>query len=234
MVRLKPGMEVAARACTGYRCIDAGPEANGAKIERIDWVYGRGGLRFRDAHDIVVRDAVLRLRNPQTGSNLPVGIDIRSGSRIRIERVTANGHQMVEQPKRYTNGDGFSTERLASDVTFTDTIANDNSDGGYDLKSTGTRLRSTKAARNGRNYRFWGQGNGETIFSASPRGAHIWAGKTSLWSIDRLVATGGGVLVQAEPGARLTIRSCDLRGWNGDRLIAGATAGVKLGKGCRP
>jgi hypothetical protein len=231
VITVKPETTIT-RTCTGYRCIDAGPEAVNVKIERVDWVYGRAGMRFTGSTGVTVRKSKLRLRTPQTGSNLPVGIDIRSGSRFRIEQVLSSGHNMVPVPGQYTNGDGFSTEREADDVTFRWTSATDNSDGGYDLKSTNTVLDGTGAARNGRNYRLWGSGRATTINSHDPLYAHIWAGKTAVWTIDRLVATGGGVLVQVEPGAQLTILSCDLTLWTGTKLVSGASAGLVLGEGC--
>jgi len=56
----------------------------------------------------------------------------------------------------YYNGDGFATERGVYDVTFENTVARGNADGGYDLKSTSTVLINALAEDNGRNFRLWG------------------------------------------------------------------------------
>jgi serralysin len=57
----------------------------------------------------------------------------------------------------YYNGDGFATERGVYDITFQDTVARGNADGGYDLKSTSTVLANAISEDNGRNFRLWGQ-----------------------------------------------------------------------------
>src|SRR3546814_4060921 len=55
------------------------------------------------------------------------------------------------------NGDGFASERGVYDVRFIDTVARGNTDGGYDLKSSGTVVVRALSEENGRNYRLWGE-----------------------------------------------------------------------------
>jgi hypothetical protein len=43
VITVKPDTTIT-RTCTGYRCIDAGPEAVNVTIERVDWVFGRSVL----------------------------------------------------------------------------------------------------------------------------------------------------------------------------------------------
>src|SRR3546814_2270720 len=57
----------------------------------------------------------------------------------------------------YFNGDGFASERGVYDVRFIDTVARGNTDGGYDLKSSGTVVVRALSEENGRNYRLWGE-----------------------------------------------------------------------------
>jgi hypothetical protein len=53
----------------------------------------------------------------------------------------------------YWNGDGFTTELGTYNILFENTMASNNTDGGYDLKSTGTTL--INAEDNFRNFRVW-------------------------------------------------------------------------------
>src|SRR3546814_19708400 len=57
----------------------------------------------------------------------------------------------------YFNGDGFASERGVYDVRFIDTVARGNTDGGYDLKPSGTVVVRALSEENGRNYRLRGE-----------------------------------------------------------------------------
>lgn len=213
--------------------------ANNVTIERVVAQCGEICVDFRRPSDgLIVRDALLERRG---------GIDTTKGflggvilgnpkgfdgvKNVVIERVIARNFQTTK-PSSYPNADGFGSERLNDNITYRFTTASNNSDGGYDLKSTNTLLDNTRADENYRNYRLWGSGTGTTIYSNSPRGAHIWLGQNANYTINKLVATGGGTLVDVgHSSAVLTIRECDLTGWTGAVKVKGS-ATVTLGKGC--
>ena len=203
---------------------------NGVTIERVEATCTFKCFHFgMTGSAIAVRDAVLKGAGPKAYSN---GAQIEGQAHdVLFERVIASGFTSTE-PAGYTNADGFVTERGTFNITFRHAQALDNTDGGFDLKSTNTLLDYTYAARNRRNYRLWGSGRGTTLVSDSPRDAHVWLAGTADYVIDRLVAKGPGVLVKGEAGAKLEIRSCDLTGWTGTKKVAGGGAAVVLGVGC--
>lgn len=75
---------------------------------------------------------------------------------VVLRRAVMLNNQQLEVDG-YWNADGFSTERDNSAITFEDTFAAGNTDGGYDLKSTSTTLTRAVAADNKRNFRIWGE-----------------------------------------------------------------------------
>lgn len=76
---------------------------------------------------------------------------------VLIRDTSMNNIRTKGGEGNYWNGDGFATERGVHDVRFEDTVANGNTDSGYDLKSSDTVLLRASAEGNGRNYRFWGE-----------------------------------------------------------------------------
>jgi len=210
--------------------------SSGSRFESIDAVVRRGGFRFRgDAHDILIRNVTLRLAAPTPHPELPAGIEIQGTAHdIVIDHVAVRDFRMIPGTVKYLNGDGFSSERGAYRITFLNTSALNNSDGGYDLKSRDTRLDNTVAARNKRNYRFWGTGWGGTVTSVSPQRAHIWLAKNASWRIERLVAksaTAAPIVDGEGPSAKLVIGSCAFSVPRGTRLVTGNVS-VTWGKGC--
>jgi hypothetical protein len=210
--------------------------SSGSRFESIDAVVRRGGFRFRgNAHDILIRNVTLRLAAPTPHPELPAGIEIQGTAHdIVIDHVAARDFRMIPGTVKYLNGDGFSSERGAYRITFLNTSALNNSDGGYDLKSRDTRLANTLAARNKRNYRFWGTGRGSTVTSIAPRQAHIWLAKNASWRIRRLVARSAAPapIVDGEgPSARLIVESCTFAVPRDTRLVTGKVS-VTWGKGC--
>lgn len=73
-----------------------------------------------------------------------------------LRRAVMLNHQQLGGDG-YWNADGFSSERDNYNLTFEDTYAAGNTDGGYDLKSTATTLVRAVAADNKRNFRIWGE-----------------------------------------------------------------------------
>lgn len=123
--------------------------------------YACRGGRFRN----ITAEGVLT-----TGAtDLPVGIALDdTASDFRFERCVMRGFRWQRKPNQYWNGDGFSTERGNRDIHFSGCEAWDNSDGGFDLKSTGTRLDDCTAGRNARNYRLWSNITATRLTSVDP------------------------------------------------------------------
>src|SRR3546814_2568320 len=81
-------------------------------------------------------------------------------SDLTVHNVTLNQvvmENVQSSAGAYFNGDGFASERGVYDVRFIDTVARGNTDGGYDLKSSGTVVVRALSEENGRNYRLWGE-----------------------------------------------------------------------------
>lgn len=212
----------------GYRFLDVfGREASltDSVVERVRATgLIRGFARIRaDSRGVTIRDVDARFRpEPAQRGELPVGIGMEDTAHdILVERTVMRGARMIPVPDRFTNGDGYSTERGNRRITFRRAEAYDSSDGGFDLKSSDTRLEDTTAAGNGRNYRFWGTGVATTIMSRDPRNAHIWLGKGARWRIARLVARSRtqAPIIRIGPGATLQVDSHDVQVPAGTRLV---------------
>lgn len=212
----------------GYRLLDVFTRRAGladATVERVRATGAiRGLARIRaDSRNVVFRDIDVTFRSePALPGELPVGIGIEDRAQdILVERAVVRGARMARIPERYTNGDGYSSERGNQRITFRRAEAYDNSDGGFDLKSTDTRLEDVIAGGNGRNYRFWRTGTATTVTSRDPRNAHIWLGKGARWRIDRLVVRSGTTapVIRISPGAILEIGSHDVKVPAGTRLV---------------
>jgi len=197
----------------------------------------RDGIRLRgDIDGAVIRDFTLRMRDrPQSGGHLPEGIALMAGRNISISDGQISGFRMVPVKDRYTNGDGIAAERSVENLRIARVEANDNSDAGFDLKSSRTRLDALVARRNFRNYRFWHDVDAGTLTSVDPRNAHIWIGKQGKVRIDRLVARSSteAPVFRIEKGGRLEVGRCDLSLPRETPIVAGDRTHVRLGPGCR-
>lgn len=94
----------------------------------------------------------------QYGDNFAVGIechDSANGLRI-VGGYTANCLDQHGDDDKYWNGDGVASERGNSNILIQNHRSRGNSDGGYDLKSEGTRLINCISEDNKRNFRIWG------------------------------------------------------------------------------
>lgn len=212
----------------GYRLLDVFTRRAGLSDATVERVRAtgviRGLARIRaDSRNVVFRDIDVTFRSePAQPGELPVGIGIEDQAQdIVVERAVVRGARMVRIPERYTNGDGYSSERGNQRITFRRAEAYDNSDGGFDLKSTDTRLEDVVAGGNGRNYRFWRTGTASTLTSRDPRNAHIWLGKGARWRVDRLVVRSDtkAPVIRISPGAVLEIGSHDVEVPAGTRLV---------------
>lgn len=118
--------------------------------------FSRTAIRLQYDTNNVVIDNVTADMAGQTGDDLPAGVHLDGTvHNVTLNRVVMENIQSTAGA--YFNGDGFGTERGVYDVRFVDTIARGNSDGGYDLKSSGTLIVRALSEENGRNYRLWGE-----------------------------------------------------------------------------
>lgn len=69
-------------------------------------------------------------------------------------------------PDKYWNADGFCAEQATENITFIDCLSYSNTDGGWDLKTTGIKLINCVGIDNKRNFRFWKDVSFENCLSA--------------------------------------------------------------------
>lgn len=130
----------------------------------------RSFARFRyDSHDGVIEDVSATGTLTTGAHDLPVGIAFGDRAHdFRLERCTMRGFRWQRKPGQYWNGDGFSSERGNHGLVFRQCAAWDNSDGGFDLKSTDTLLDDCVSGRNARNYRLWSDIHATRLTSIDP------------------------------------------------------------------
>ena len=231
-----------ARVRGAYRAVETagGSVLRNIRIEGLTATdLQRDGVRLRGSIDgLSIRNFNLRMRErPQSRPHLPEGIAVATGRNITITDGTISGFRLAAANGRYPNGDGIAAERPVSNLRIERVEANDNADGGFDLKSQDTRLDKLTARRNFRNYRFWGGVTAGTLTSVDPRSAHVWAGRGAVVHIDRLVASSStkAALLKLEGAREVVIDRCELRLPRGTPIVQGnqTTTRVKLGAGCR-
>lgn len=203
----------------------------------------REGIRLRgDVNQVAISNFNIRMRaQQQVSPELPVGIALYEGSNITISDGYIGGFQMVTVPGTYTNGDGIATERPVNSLLIERVTSNDNSDAGFDLKSSNTVLNDTHAERNKRNYRLWATVTAGTIYSGTPlvnaEAAHIWINTGAQVVIDKLVATSttSAPVLYIEPDVKsVTVNSCELDVPLGTKFfIGGKNAVLSFGPGCQ-
>ncbi len=162
----------------GYRVIEnkAAPElagagsvglrVRGAKASNLERSFAR--IRY-DSHDGVIEDVSASGMRTTGATDLPVGIAFDGTAHdFRVERCSMRGFQWQRKARQYWNGDGFSTERGNARILFRQCAAWDNSDGGFDLKSTETLLDDCVSGRNARNFRLWSSIRATRLTSLNP------------------------------------------------------------------
>lgn len=217
----------------------AGP-AHGILLERVDAICRASCATFGRASDgITIRNVTFRRAAPATSAS-EIDAAIRLGGskggvatrNILIDQVIGSGFQTLVT-KGYINGDGVTANRGVVGLTILNSRFDDNADAALDLKSIDTRLDNVAGARNKRTFRFWLDVVAGLLISEDPRWAHVWAGKTAKVTIRKLVAIGGGTLIDTEEGAVVEVLSCDLTRYTGGLLVKGKGR-VALGAGCSP
>ena len=140
------------------------------RAERLERGFLR--LRYQSANGLI-EDVTAICR--ETGGDLYcVGFALDDqANNITYRRVAAHGFREVTRSSgSYWNGDGFTDERGNSAIRYTDCMAADCTDGGFDLKSVDVVLERCIAARNKRNFRLWSSGELTDCESREP----IWRG----------------------------------------------------------
>jgi len=149
----------AAAGCVGLR-------VRGARASDLERSFAR--IRY-DSHDGVIADVSASGMLTTGSKDLPVGIAFADTAHdFRVERCFMRGFRWQRGAKKYWNGDGFSTERGNARFLFRQCSAWDNSDGGFDLKSTETVLDDCVSGRNARNFRLWSSIRATRLISLDP------------------------------------------------------------------
>lgn len=130
--------------------------------------YARAVARLQyDSSDIVLED-VFGDSEAQQYESFSTGVTFDGTAHdIVLRRSVMLNHQQLGG-EGYWNADGFSSERDNHAMLFEDTFAAGNTDGGYDLKSSDTKLLRAVAVDNKRNFRIWGEVSMEACEGRDP------------------------------------------------------------------
>jgi len=109
-------------------------------------------LRY-DTNNVLIEDVSGDSRQID-GSNFATGVQLEGTVHAVVIKDTRMGN-VRDTVNDYWNGDGFATEEDVYDVAFINTYAYNNTDAGYDLKSSKTTLINAVAEGNTRNFRLW-------------------------------------------------------------------------------
>lgn len=192
--------------------------------------FSKGVIRLQyDTHDVVIEN-VHGDSMRQDGDNFAMGIHLGGTVHDVLIDKTVMENATDTVGGRYWNGDGFATEKNVYNVTFRDTVARGNTDGGYDLKSSNTTLIRTVAEDNARNYRIWGDATLIDVVALNP---HLRGGSSSqvqVWVAEGAKVTmKGGLLADSGTNTRVfesygsvSVDGTDIRYAPGSYLKAGS------------
>jgi hypothetical protein len=123
--------------------------------------FSEGVIRLSsDTRNVLIQDVRGDSQGQDAADDFAVGVHLEGTTHdVVLRRVVMENAKSKGTSKDYWQGDGFATEGSTYNITFQDTVARGNTDGGYDLKSDNTTLIRALAEGNGRNYRFWGLDN---------------------------------------------------------------------------
>lgn len=120
--------------------------------------FSKSFARIQHNSNKLLFEDIIADSQKQDGDNFAMGFHYDGTAHdITHRRVTIKNTIQTKSSASYWNGDGFATERGVYNVLFEDTNAMGATDGGYDLKSSKTRLVRAKASDNKRNFRLWGK-----------------------------------------------------------------------------
>ena len=118
--------------------------------------FSKGAIRLQYNTNNVLIEDVFGDSQQQDGDNFAMGVQLKgSVHNVTHRRVTMNNAVQRKDESQYWNADGFVTDWGTYGITYEDTFASGNTDGGYDLKSKDTLLIRAGAADNKRNFRIW-------------------------------------------------------------------------------
>lgn len=109
-------------------------------------------LRY-DTNNVLIEDVSGDSRQID-GANFATGVQLEGTVHAVVIKDARMGN-VRDTVNDYWNGDGFATEENVYDVAFINTYAYNNTDAGYDLKSSKTTLVNAVAEGNTRNFRLW-------------------------------------------------------------------------------
>jgi Ca2+-binding RTX toxin-like protein len=135
--------------------------------------FSRGAIRLQyDSHNVVLEN-IKGDSEFQNGDSWATGVSLEGTVHdVVIRGVTMSNS--FDNSTSYWNGDGFVSERGTYNVIFENTLASNNTDGGYDIKSDHVTLINAVAMGNKRNFRFWG--DNVTMIDCSSRDPHKQGG----------------------------------------------------------
>lgn len=131
--------------------------------------FSKAAIRLQyNTRDVLIED-VTGDSEQQYGDNFATGVQLEGSVHdVMHRRVTMKNAIQQKGKSDYWNGDGFATEENVYNITYEDTYAAGNADGGYDLKSNNTVLRRAAADNNKRNFRIWGSAKMYDVTSINP------------------------------------------------------------------
>ncbi len=145
--------------CVGLRVANAKASGLRRGFARIRYASRDGRMSDISAQGLLTTGA----------SDLPVGIAFDGDARnFLLERCTMRGFRWKRDAGQYWNGDGYSTERGNRGFVFRQCAAWENSDGGFDIKSSETVLDDCVSGHNARNYRLWSDLRATRVTSIEP------------------------------------------------------------------
>lgn len=158
---------------------------SGLTIRDVDVAgFSKNAIRLQyDTNNVLIED-VRADSERQDGDNFAMGVHLEDTVHdVTFRRVTMENATQTAGSGDYWNGDGFASERGTYNLTFEDTVARGNTDGGYDIKSDHVTFIRALAEDNARNFRVWGKD--VKIIDSTGLDPHIRGGiglQTQLWT----------------------------------------------------
>lgn len=119
--------------------------------------YSKSAIDISYNSSNILIDHVLGDSKLQDGDSFAIGVHLDGTTHdATISNSTMQNATATGAATTYWQGDGFATESGTYNVTFQNDTASNNTDGGFDLKSSHLVLDHTTSSGNGRNYRIWG------------------------------------------------------------------------------
>jgi RTX calcium-binding nonapeptide repeat (4 copies) len=186
--------------------------------------FSRGVVRLGyNSHNILIED-VKGDSERQNGDSWATGIHLEGTAHdVTIRGVTMSNS--FDNSTAYWNGDGFGSEGGTYNITFENTIALNNTDAGYDIKSDNVTLINATSTGNGRNFRFWG--DNVTMIDSSSTDPHKQGGTTDqahIWLGDGAsVKIIGSTITDSDPA---TFAAFDLTKGNASLTLQETTVSL--------